>query len=65
MKRRPKLKTQGQATTVDENDPFNSQSKLEYLRGPAGEHDRQTIWKGGRGTLGCGEGGFVEGWLDK
>jgi hypothetical protein len=41
------------------DDDGHDLGRLEYLRGPAGEHDRQGLWKSGRGTIG-GEGGLHE-----
>lgn len=36
-----------------------SLGKLDYLRGPHGQRDRETLWRGGLGTLaGTGEGGL-------
>lgn len=39
------------------DDDGHDLGRLDYLRGPAGQHDRQTLWKSGQGTIG-GEGGL-------
>lgn len=45
------------AGRAEVKDDGHDLGRLEYLRGPAGQRDRATLWKSGTGTIG-GEGGL-------
>jgi hypothetical protein len=49
----------GRARHEERDDDGHELGRLEYLRGPGGQHDRATIWKRGTGTIG-GEGGLKQ-----
>lgn len=47
----------GRARHPEQEDDGHDLGRLEYLRGPEGQRDRATLWKGGTGRIG-GEGGL-------